>query len=465
MSRVNLIEIGSATGVCSGLALSYFLRWGFIPAPLHLDSGMNLLNSYEDFSPDSNALESTRHLDEFSGSRAGYESDLDSAVRDFSSLLIEEVARSVGAEKEIFVMASGGKDSLSIAWALKELGVSATLVHCRDYIRDDESSATSRAAEQLGHRYIEISTTMAAVDRILHSRIGKMPIPIADVAFFPYLAAIDEIDKIFDRSEGGARRVVVLDGMGNDAYMGHIPGVREKRLLKMPRVPVSEALASYFYGNNVIHYGLEMLERNKYERHFSGVGFSIDGLRHENLSQIFERFSSMPEYRRALIRGAVFDPDCCMRKGVLAGATSKYVEVDFPYFSSRMRDFFNAFSCSVKFDYPKSINKLILREHLKRVGINSEFASSKKGSFRCDLSELPDVYIPSRSIKDLVCQVGLHEKFVDRLHANAGNNFVASQKLVMLYILEKYCVARGGLSELNWNSDRVAPNFLVDFYK
>lgn len=448
MTNITIAVSGKSSGKLSRRALSCFLRWGFLPAPLHLDSGLRAANVYSDFPADASSASSARGLQEFAGHRDGTDSDADTAVRRFSNLLCEEVERSTQGNRHIYLMASGGKDSLSIAWALREVGKTATLIHCRDFVRDDESFATRQAAKDLGHDYVEIDTQIHDIDSLLADRIDKFVLPIADAAFFPYLAAVAKVEKLHRAAPGSEGPAMILDGMGNDAYMGHIPSKREKRLLMLPTVGLNESFISLFYSLNVVHYGLEMLERRPYERHFSGVGFSVKGLDHRILDDIFAKYSSTPELRRGLIRGAIFDLDCCIRKGVIAAGVSESTVISYPYLSSKLRNFFDTLSPSIKFDYPAGINKLILRRHLREKGIKSEYASSKKGSFRCDLSRLPEVYRPSEKLRELLQAMSIGDGVVDRLYSSARENFVSSQKLATLYILDRYLTAYG-LHELD----------------
>jgi asparagine synthase (glutamine-hydrolysing) len=442
MTNISISVTGKPTGKLSPQALNYFLRWGFLPTPLHLDSGLSAVNTYSDFDDDYSTPGLTRNLQQFAGNRVGKNTDVKFAINIFSKLLCQEVEKSTKDAHHIYLMASGGKDSLSIAWALRAIGKKATLVHCRDFVRDDESCATKQAAADLGHSYIEIDTNIFKLEELLKNRINSISMPIADPAFFPYLMSISKIEELHRPYHNNGEIAVVLDGMGNDAYMGHIPGLREKRLLRLPTIRFRESFIRSFYSNNIVHYGLEILSRHSYERHFSGVGFSNGINDHGSLDDIFKIYSDTPEYRRALVRGAVFDLDCCIRKGVIATEISSSLKISYPYLSSNFRNFFDGLDSSIKFDYNAGINKLILRQFLKEKNITSEFSSSKKGSFRCDLSRLSDVYKTSNELKEILRISGFSMNAINRLHHQSSLNFVAAQKLSILYILDRYIISK-----------------------
>src|SRR5690606_21067246 len=110
------------------------------------------------------------------------------------------------------------------------------------------------------------------VNDILLRRSKHLSLPIGDQAFFAYTAAMQHIDQARVRGE----KVLVLDGMGNDGYLGHVPPTRERRLIQFPQVTFPESQISRAYQWNRIHYFLEVIGKDPSERLFSGAGFTID---------------------------------------------------------------------------------------------------------------------------------------------------------------------------------------------
>lgn len=308
-------------------------------------------------------------------------------------------------------MASGGKDSLSVAWALHELGKSVTLIHCSDRGREDESSEVFEVAERFGQELIVVNDDISVVDAYLRKNAARQSLPNADVAFFAYVRAMAEISKELEELET-ERQVIILDGMGNDAYMGHIPAKREKYLVRLPELAcVNNKVMAIAYRNDMAHFALATLNRPRQERMFSGAGFANSlGPISGDLTDFFRRGSTEPELRRARIRGGIFDLDCCIRKGVIAAQTQPEVRMAYPYLSPELVALYENLSPAQMFDYDASINKKVLRSFLKRVGINSSYSNLKKGSFRFNLDKLADFYTPSPAMGTFLGEFGLSKK-------------------------------------------------------
>lgn len=450
MSRysVDLIVTGKPRAF-SRLGLSHYLRLGFLPAPLSVYANEFVTNDFhcafhDDFDPHTGRF--TRDLRQFVGTRRRDSTasfDNAAAIAEVRTTLLETTARVTEGYDHIFLMVSGGKDSVAIAWALRELGRPVTLIHCTNRGREDESPDVARVAEMLGHEYLFLPDDIESVDAYFTQNAHKLPIPMADPAFFAYLRAVQEITGILDAS--GAKKVVLLDGMGNDAYMGHIPPKREKRLLRLPRLPIlSENLISLSYGYGVTHYALETLFKRRPERHFSGAFFATDiGPIAVQMPEIFARFGAHPEERRALLRGGVLDVDAGMRKGVLAATLDGRIDVSFPFFDPQWVRLFETFPESAMFDYPASFNKKILRGLLKQSGIVSDHVFSRKGSFRFNLDGLPALYAPSPELVDSLAVLGVGPRALTRLAKSSRDSFVAAQKLGVLYILDRFLQVHG----------------------
>lgn len=328
----------------AGLAL--YLRLGFLPAPYSVYSNEMLVNDYgygfsEAANPKSRTFE--RSLRQFVGNRR-YKRDAsfdeDKALELIETNLLNCVARDTEGYERIFLMISGGKDSLSIAWALHKLNKSVTLLHCTNRGREDETADVSLTAEKLGFEVHFLPDNVHDVDPILTSRADKLSAPIGDVAFFSYVCAVGKIIEILDETK--VNKAILLDGMGNDAYMGHICGAREKKLVRLPRLSfLSEGIISASYGHSIGHYGLETFYKRRDERHYSGVGFAVG---QQPISwqtpEIFQSYQDRPEERRALLRGGIFDVDCCMRKGVLAAELDDRIDIAFPFFHQSWIDIY-----------------------------------------------------------------------------------------------------------------------------
>lgn len=453
MTAININEVlHTESAALNKEGVQQFLRLGFLPAPYGIRHGRSYLNVYSAFESDAIDDDGTtfvRCIRQFSGARKN-EADAsdENKTASFERLLLETVARVVSGHSNIFLMVSAGKDSLSLAWALSALNCKYTLIHCTNRGREDESFETRRLADKFQKDYIELTDDMHQVHSFLQERMGSICIPNADVGFFAYVRAVQEVSRTLGNDH--RKRALIIDGMGNDVYMGSIPPKREKYLIRLPRIAnIHESTTSMFYGVNHLHYLSASLSREAAQRQFSGVGFAV---RAESFSSdvdaVFRDFRTQPEFARALIRGGIYDLDCCIRKGVLAAQLDPRISLRYPYLTKQMVDFFQSLGQESMYDYNKGVNKKLLRHFLQERGIQSEFTTSSKGSFRFSLGDLPDIYRPSEELQDLLALWNVHRPAIRRLQKYARTRFLASQKLAILYVLDSYIRSK----KLEWKA-------------
>ena len=444
----------------SRFGLATYLRVGFLPTPLSVYAHEYVVNDYDGKfydELDSGTGAFSRDLRQFVGVRrrspdAVFDEKI--AREEIRSTLLNTTAGVTDGYEHVFLMVSGGKDSAAIAWALRELGRNATLIHCTNRGRENESPDVERLAKQLGYECLFLADDIELVDEFLSKKVQSLPIPMGDPAFFAYLRAVREINSTLDLSR--QERVVLLDGMGNDSYMGHIPPKREKLILNLPRLSfLNEKIISLTYEQPVVHYALEMLFKRREERHFSGAFFAADeGAISPDLPHIFASYKSHPEERRALVRGGILDIDAGMRKGVLAATLDSRIDVAFPFLDPRWVKLFETFPEREMFDYPASLNKKILRNFLGDIGVASHYVKSAKGSFRFNLNEIDKVFAPSSELFGILSRIGIDRPSISRLQRASRDCFVSAQKLGVLYVLDRFLLSR----HLPENFDDVGDN-------
>lgn len=443
MTTVNINEVvHTESTALNKEGVQQFLRLGFLPAPYGIRHGRSYLNVYGAFESDAIEDDGTtfvRCIRQFSGTRKNATgSSHENKTASFERLLLETVACAVSGHSNIFLMVSAGKDFLSLAWALSELNCNYTLIHCTNRGREDEFSETRRLADKLQKDYIELTDDMYQVHSFLQERMKYICIPNADVGFFAYVRAVQEVSRRLGHDFGG--RALIIDGMGSDVYMGSIPSRREKYLIRLPCIAnIPESTTSLFYGINHLHYLSASLSREIAQRQFSGVGFSVRAeLFSSDVDAVFRDFRTQPEFARALIRGGIYDLDCCIRKGVLAIQLDPRISLRYPYLTKRMVDFFQGLEQKDMYDYGRGVNKKLLRRFLQERGIQSRFTTSSKGSFRFSLGDLQDIYRPSEELQDFLASWNVHRSAIRRLQKYARTKFLASQKLAILYALKSY---------------------------
>jgi len=450
--NIKIIKDSSSSSKISHLGISHYLRLGFLPAPFSILNNEYAVTTYEDIKFRDDILnlktrEFTRNLRQFSGERNKKAfSSLSSfdSVKLLEDLILNKVKEATFGYDNIFLMISGGKDSLSLAWALYSLNKKVTLIHCINQDRENEKPDVESIAKKYGFDCYFILDDIEVATKYLEENIDKLPIPIGDPAFFGYINAVKKISTYSILNKN--KKVLLLDGMGNDAYMGHIPPTREKYLINLPRISlINEQFASFFYKFQIPHYLIETLFKRREERIFSGIYYATEANPISGLRNIFTEYYHKPEERRALIRGGIFDLDQGIRKGILAACLGCNIDIKFPFLDKNLIDFFQTQPEKSKFDYSKSTNKKLLRKLLNRNGVRSEFVNLKKGSFRFNLKSLSKIYTPSYEIVELLNYLGIKKSHINRtLKASLNRNF-ASQKLGILYVLDKYLKSKSNL--------------------
>lgn len=128
-------------------------------------------------------------------------------------LLTKATADAVG-NGDGFLMLSSGKDSVAVALALAEAGL--THIPCVTYRSSADDPEPAVAAEICGklglqHRVVQLTSNPEQIATTLTRFFERSPLPGADLAQIPYVLATAGAE-----SAGG----VVLDGGGNDSFMG-----------------------------------------------------------------------------------------------------------------------------------------------------------------------------------------------------------------------------------------------------
>ena len=138
-------------------------------------------------------------------------------------LLTASTARAIDPTTDAVLMLSAGKDSTALAIAVAHAGLAAR-VRCVTYSNgpDDPEPAVARAtAERLGlrHEIVEFPTEGKRVVELLGRFFTHSYRPSADLAQIPYAVAVARAAELGD---------VLLDGGGNDSYMGFLPSKADR---------------------------------------------------------------------------------------------------------------------------------------------------------------------------------------------------------------------------------------------
>lgn len=269
---------------------------------------------------------------------------------------------------------SAGKDSNYILLAAHDAGLHDRLV-CLSHQSEgpkDESGIAADIARRLGFRHLTVRLPERLAPRevdAIHRYFESIALPCLDNVALSYpihvLTAMDHGDAI-------------VDGMGNDVYIGHVPGRAEyERQARSRWISGLRWLSRRTSSTGA----LQPLGRTRAE----WCGF--EGLSWTDCRSILEDCADVaPHWRatsasmadwdyldlRAAVRGRHLDQEVFLRK-VRNAADAFDVPVVFPWLDERVARLFATMPESLLVDRAGLRNKLLLRRTLKeRVGLDSD---------------------------------------------------------------------------------------------
>ena len=299
-------------------------------------------------------------------------------------LISASISQRAAGQEELFLMLSSGKDSVSLALAIKEAGLNH--VRCGTFVADDrdkEHLYAKALCQRLGlqHETIDIAFGTKEVEDTLTSFFEKSAMPCCDMVQIPYVFCVKRAGL-----SGGA----VIDGTGNDLYMGYLPGpadVTKMRYHIGDRISPNR-IAWLLQPSSLLNYFL----RNRAEICFSGRTFryvdtkkffheAIDT--HEFWRRVSAQYSHLDHIDlRTFIRFLHFEQREVMLKAKLA-TSFLGVGVLFPYCDSNLIEYYFNLPEQDRFERRTLTNKILLRRMLCEFG-DYDAAAMGKNVFRFD---------------------------------------------------------------------------------
>ena len=170
--------------------------------------------------------------------------------------------------------------------------------------------------------------------------------------------------------------------MGNDSYMGHLPGKNELNKLffqkNFSKINLRKIIPLKIL-NSIGKFG--DLFRPDYTAHFPGSTIK--------LNNYFDQISFYSKYtifkniviQRALQRGIHYDFCSAINKSILyVDACEEKSQIYFPFLNEKLIDYFEKRKV-LDYDYSKLINKLSIRKYLNE-NLNYNDISKEKGIFK-----------------------------------------------------------------------------------
>jgi asparagine synthase (glutamine-hydrolysing) len=356
----------------------------------------------------------------------------------FENKLIKSLQRVVNPKKTALLFLSAGKDSAAIACALREMDFSKE-IHCITYRAkgQDESAKAQNIAKKLNlsHEVIDIDNYKVSYDQIESFFTGQL-IPSLDLCSTVYLHCG------LHRYKGST----IIDGSGNDLFIGHIPSRQEFRASKL------QGYVPYLLKNcagmlRCVHPIFMIGSKTRAEMVGLWSFLTSSPLADDLLSykdrrqfwQLIDKQHSNLDYidTRASLRGRYIDQEKFIRK--IKNAAAAYgLFIALPWTDPELADYCYNLDDLELFDREKLINKLLLRNYLsKKLGI--DYFSELKYNFSYDYKRFVDENIDC--ISDVILSNELFEMSLTRkvyYRAKKVNNYGLIYQLFLLLAWHKF---------------------------
>jgi len=292
-------------------------------------------------------------------------------------MLAEATITRIDPSKPSFLFHSAGKDSNSIALALAEAGWQdkVALITHKSKGKADESAISAKIAKKLGFKHevlFEVDHLQAEHHQAIENYFINAPFPCTDNVTLAYPLYVHQLPVL-----KGAN---IIDGMGNDVFIGHIPSRSEYKRQKLSKyLKLSRVLSKHFPSESLV----QAAGRTRAEwTGLSGLSY-FDAKRF--LPEAFDVFDywvtkdKKQDYLdfRSSIRGVILDQEVFTRK-VRNFSDSVGGNMVLPWANQHVSEYFAKMPEVYLFDRKALKNKLVLRRILKdRIGLDSDLIGKK----------------------------------------------------------------------------------------
>ncbi len=290
---------------------------------------------------------------------------------DWINIFDESLKKIKSLNKLPILLFSGGKDSTFIAHRLQKFKINALYFSFAS--NNEEKKIINDLADKLNIKIFFTKNKLEFLD--LEDILKNIKEPCLDPAGLSILLLLDIcLFKKYNFSD-----VVFIDGMGNDLYMGHLPGKNELKkeiLQKIIHKTNLHNIISKKLWNSLGKIG--DLLRPDYAAHFQGSTIKLNNYNEQIL--FFKKYS---HYKNILIRRPM------LRLHQDFGATNKIIlylnsideksKVYFPFLNSNLFNFYEK-NKVMDYDYSTLTNKISIREYLNNE-LNFDKISKKKRIF------------------------------------------------------------------------------------
>ena len=293
---------------------------------------------------------------------------------DWIDIFDEGLKKLNSTNKKPILFFSGGKDSTFIASRMQKNNIKGLFY---SFVKNNnEKKIVSDLAEKLN---IKIFFSNHNLKHLNFEEVFKrIKEPVLDPAGLSVLLLLDiNLENKINFSES-----IFIDGMGNDAYMGHLPGKVELQKFFFQKLFFKINLHKLISTNNINKMGkFSDLFRPDYAAHFPGSNIKLSNY-YDQIS-FYGKYSNYNDIviQRALQRGIHYDFGCAINKSILyVNACDENSNVFFPFLNENLIDHYEKREL-MDYDYSKLVNKLSLRKYLDEE-LNFGKISPIKGIFK-----------------------------------------------------------------------------------
>jgi len=435
-------------------ACFYFLRYGFVPPPMTIYANLICLPVGLDalFDVKNRSIHFRDNFRFVSGkSLENSKPDLDTLKKEIH----ESVKKCLSISSENILMQSGGKDSTVLVQALSQFQESHKIrsVTYEAGFRDQESSVAKSISHHYGLEHQTITPDYGLEFSLLTKHYAMQnSILSADCTLPAYLNALSKFK--------GAN---VIDGLGNDMYMGYIGTNIEKFLGYFNLAWLQKYEPSKVSNSEILNYGISTIFMTSEERMFPGTKLAVSeiknifGLKQEKyfrdfISKTAKNFDI--DDSKASIRARFCDYALFQTKGLQASILSNN-KITFPFGEDGIFEYYFGLPKNLRYSEKKRLNKVYLRKFLDSFEVDKTFINNKSG-FRYDMEAF--ILHNAIEIKEVLSDSKLFKGDVNSFLSSHLNNinYTSASKI---YILVSYVLWMKSNKLKNHVKSHLASNF------
>lgn len=350
--------------------LSFLLQSGFIPTPFSIFSKVYILGLGDtaEVSTLKDKIEVTfsHHFPFYSSNRNNI-LETPPNTEQLLELIAEATIDKLDESKDSFLFHSSGKDSNTIALALAQAGYQnkVNLLTHKANGAKDESQISARIAKKLGFKHRVISNNSIeelALKKSMDFFFYNSPFPSTDKVTLGYSQYAYRIPALKNSN--------IIDGGGNDSYMGILPNKKEVIALKIPKIiSQNSILRKAFTSESVL---LPSTRTAAEWFGITGLSFLDAKIIYPPVSNVYTYWKeqSLIKERKNLIdfKTSLFTPTVASElhiRKVRSFTDSIQSNLVLPFMDEKVALFFFNLPEEYLFDYKTKRNKLILRQLLK----------------------------------------------------------------------------------------------------